>query len=407
MSKRLSCGAVALAALVLTLLLSGCGATGVGPTSSSTQASSQSQGSSETSSTTTKVADFHNTDLGCGWQPTQSMQLDYATCFTVDYYEGGYKLVCIADGSRYLVVPEGASAPEGLSSDISVIQQPLDNIYLVASDSMCLFDALDEVDKVTVSGIKQEDWSIQSAVDAMEGGAMAYGGKYSTPDYDLLLSKGVRLALESTMINHTPDVREKLIDLGIVVMTEMASYETEPLGRTEWIKLYGALFNKEDVAKAIFDEQVGKAQAAMGEDTGKTVAFFYINSNGAAVVRKPGDYVTKMIEDAGGEYIFKDLDSSDNARSTVTLEMEKFYEQARDADYIIYNTTIDGIGSLDDLIQKNQLLADFKAVKEGNVWCTSEDMYQQMIDTGSIINDFHTVLTDPSATQLEYLYKLD
>ena len=40
------------------------------------------------------------------------------------------------------------------------------------------------------------------------------------------------------------------------------------------------------------------------ENTGKTVAFFYINSNGGVVTRKSDDYVPKMIEIAGGKYIF-------------------------------------------------------------------------------------------------------
>ena len=377
-------------------------------TSCGTDASSDGQGSGaqQAQPTTRKLEDFRKTDLGTGQQPADSMALDYATCFSVDYYEGGHKLLCLADGGRYLVVPEGATAPEGLNGDIVVLRQPVSDIYLVASDAMCLFDALGQVGRVTVSGIRQDDWSIPSAVEAMQSGAMAYGGKYSAPDYDLLLAKGVRLAVESTMINHTPDVKEKLTELGIPVLTEMSSYETDPLGRTEWVRLYGALFDLEDQAQQLFDEQVAQAQAAMGQQTGKTVAFFYINSNGSAVVRKPGDYVTKMIEYAGGQYVFSKLDT-DTGRSTVTLEMEKFYEQAKDADYVIYNASIDGeLMTVDQLLAKNELLADFRAVKNGNVWCTTQDMYQQMMQAGAIIGNFHTVLTDPSATELEFMYRL-
>jgi iron complex transport system substrate-binding protein len=400
--------AAALAA-ALTLPLAGCSAgagAGSAAAGSAAAGATSSQGSSE-APTTTVVPDFRDTDLGCGWQPTGSLELRYARRFSVDYYEGGYQLVCIADGSRYLVVPEGASAPQGLADDIVCIQQPVGDVYLAASDSMCLFDALGETGRVTVSGIRQEDWSIEAAREAMASGAIAYGGKYSAPDYDLLLSKGVRLAVESTMINHTPDVREKLQELGIPVLVEMASYEDEPLGRTEWIKLWGALLGQEERADEVFDEQARKAEAARSEDTGKTVAFFYINSNGAAVVRKPGDYVTKMIQYAGGDYVFQGLGDDSSARSTVTLEMERFYEEARDADYVVYNASIDGgVSSVDELVQKNRLLADFKAVREGNVWCTTQDMYQQMTNTGSIISDFHEMLADPDATDLEYLHRL-
>ena len=356
--------------------------------------------------TTTQDANFHNADLGNGWQPTRSLDLQYAKCFTVDYFDGGYKLFCLSDGGRYLTVPEGASVPDGLSADIVVIRQPLSDVYMVASDTMCLFDALNALDCITVSGISQDNWYIPNAVKAMQDGKMVYGGKYSAPDYELLLGKNVSLAIESTMINHTPSVREKLIELGIPVFIEMSSYESEPLGRTEWVKCYGAMLNREDEAQALFDEQVAQVGGIDATATGKTVAFFYINSNGAAVVRRPGDYVTKMIEQAGGSYVFDSLDAAESSTSSVTLEMEQFYTLAHNADIIIYNSSIDSsVGSVDDLLRKNALLADFTAVKNGNVWATEQNMYQQMMQTGRIIADFNTAITG-SGAETTFVHKL-
>ena len=386
------------------VVLAACSPASIGSTAASSSASAAS--ASGASSTTTVVDNFHNADLGNGMKPVDSLKLDYAKCFTVDYYDGGYKLFCLSDGSRYLTVPEGKSAPEGMSSDITVIQQPVGDVYLVASDTMCLFDALNALDRITVSGISRDNWYLPAAQKAMDEGSMVYGGKYNAPDYELLLGKGVRLAVESTMINHTPSVREKLIELGIPVFTEMSSYESEPLGRTEWVKCYGAMLDKEDEAKALFDEQVAQLKSVDSTATGKTVAFFYINSNGSAIVRKPGDYVTKMIEQAGGSYIFDSLEEGEGNTSSVTLEMEQFYSIAKDADIIIYNTSIDGsVESVDDLVKKNALLADFAAVKNGNVWATDQNMYQQMMQTGRIIADFNAAITG-SGADTTYVHKL-
>ena len=66
-------------------------------------------------------------------QPTDSVDLEYAECFSVDHYDGGYSLITVKDDARYLVVPENASVPDGLDADIVVLQQPLDSIYLVSS----------------------------------------------------------------------------------------------------------------------------------------------------------------------------------------------------------------------------------------------------------------------------------
>lgn len=378
--------------LALALCLCVAGLAGCAQESGGSDNQEQATGEETSEATTTLVEDFHNTDLGNGWEPTGSMDLQYAQCFTIDYYEGGYQLACISDGGRYLIVPQGASVPEGLASDIVVLEQPASDIYLVASDTMCLFDALDGLDTITVSGIAEEDWYIPAAKEAMQSGKMLYGGKYRSPDYELLLSSGVRLAIESTMINHTPDVKDKLNELGIPVLVEMSSYETEPLGRTEWVKFYGALLGKDELAASKFQEQVDQVQTIDSDSTGKTVAFFYINSNGTAVVRKPGDYVTSMIEQAGGTYIFNDLDTDKSGMGSATIEMERFYATAKDADIIIYNSSIDGsIESVDALLAKNELLGDFKAVKDGNVWVTDKNMYQQMMESGSIIADFNRV----------------
>ena len=180
------------------VVLAACSPASIGSTAASSSASAASV--SGASSTTTVVDNFHNADLGNGMKPVDSLKLDYAKCFTVDYYDGGYKLFCLSDGSRYLTVPEGKSAPEGMSSDITVIQQPVGDVYLVASDTMCLFDALNALDRITVSGISRDNWYLPAAQKAMDEGSMVYGGKYNAPDYELLLGKGVCLAVVSTMI---------------------------------------------------------------------------------------------------------------------------------------------------------------------------------------------------------------
>ena len=345
-----------------------------------------------------------------GMKYDHSLELQYADQFAVDYYEGGYALITIAGGERFLLVPEDKEAPEGLDADISVIQKPVQNIYLVATSAMDLFCALDGLDSISLSGTNADGWYIDKAKKAMEDGDIAFAGKYSAPDYELILSKNCDLAIESTMIYHQPEVQEKLEKVGIPVLVEHSSYESHPLGRTEWIKLYGVLLGKEDQAQKIFQEQVDKLKSVEdSENTGKTVAFFYINSMGAANVRKSNDYVSKMIELAGGEYIFHDPAEDDNALSTMNMQMEEFYAKAKDADYIIYNSTIDGeLDSIDELLAKSSLLADFKAVKDGNVWCTGQNLFQETMGLATMIEDIHTMLTsdDPKLDSLTYLKKL-
>lgn len=359
-------------------------------------------------SSETVIADTPKEELA-GLKYDHSLELQYADQFAVDYYEGDYALITIVGGGQFLLVPEGKEAPEGLDADITVIHQPLENIYLVATSTMDFFRALDGLGSISLSGTKADGWYIDEAKQALEDGSIAFAGKYSAPDYELILSKNCDLALESTMIYHNPEVKEKLEEFGIPVLVEHSSYESHPLGRTEWVKLYGALLDKEEEAEAVFEEQAEKLNSIKdNENTGKTVAFFYINSMGSANVRKSNDYVSKMIELAGGKYIFNDLGTDEEGLSTMNMGMEDFYAGAKDADYIIYNSTIDGeLGSLDELLKKSTLLKDFKAVKEGNVWCLTKSMFQETTCLGDVIMDIHRMLTEDDPEGLTYLYRLE
>lgn len=339
-----------------------------------------------------------------------TLPLKYATQFTVTTYTDGYKLIDITDSGKYLVVPEGKAAPTGLDSGVVVLYQPLDRIYLAASSAMDLFRALGSVGNIRLSGEQESGWYIDEAKQAMQNGSMIYAGKYSTPDYELIYSEKCDLAIESTMIYHTPEVKEQLEHLGVPVLVERSSYESDPLGRMEWLKLYGALLNRETQAQELFDKEVSALSGILGQPaTGKTVAFFYITTTGSVNVRKSGDYVAKMIEMAGGKYIFSDLADNGNALSTMNMQMEAFYNGAKDADVLIYNSAIDGeLQTMDQLLQKSPLLADFKAVKSGDVWCTGKNLFQEPMGLGKLIADIHTVLTetDPDESKLTYLHRL-
>ena len=151
----------------------------------------------------------------------------------------------------------------------------------------------------------------------------------------------------------------------------------------------------------------GDAPVLDQEPTGQTVAFFYITTSGAVNVRKSGDYIAKAIRMAGGEYVSFDESGEENALSTMTIQMESFYDTALDADVLIYNSTIDGgITSIDELLAKSPLFADFKAVQTGNVWCITKNFYQESLALGDMILDVHAVLNNPDAADLRFLKKL-
>ena len=342
-----------------------------------------------------------------GLQVTSSLELCYAERFTVDFCEGGCALIDVKDSARYLVLPEGMDVPEGQEPGVTVIRQPLNNVYLAATSAMALFDSLDALDAIRFVSVEAQNWYIPNAVTALEEGRMKFAGKYSTPNYEVLVKEDCELAIESTMILHDPKVKEMLELLNIPVFIDYSSYESHPLGRMEWIKLYGVLLGKTAEAEAYFDAKAAQIESlGMARDSGKTVLFFYINTSGGAVVRGPSDYIVRMIELAGGKYLPDDIEEPLGAVSSVTVSMEDFYLAAVNADYLIYNAAIDEpVHSVDELLRKSELLADFKAVHDGNVWCADRYLYQATDIAGEFIIDVRRML-DGETDGMTFLSKL-
>ena len=313
---------------------------------------------------------------------------------------------------------------KGDALELTVLQQPLTTTYVAASAVMASLCDLGAVSQIRFSGLREEGWYVDEARTAMKKGSMLFAGKYSEPDYETLLREGCDLALESTMIYRSPEVIEKLSALGIPVYIDYSSYEPHVLGRLEWIRVYGALFGHEEKAQQWYASErdriraiqkdaetssgeasqsgksteksetktsrnskneassIGSSSGSAGTDTTAdlrpTVVYFYVNSSGQIQVRQPHDYIPELLELAGARYLAPDMSSLGGSRkSNVTVSLEDFYSSCRDADYLIYSATLDRpLSSIQELLGKNALFADFKAVKEGHVYTTDKDFYQ-------------------------------
>ncbi len=331
---------------------------------------------------------------------------EYATGYSIHRYDKGFSVICVRDGRKYLLIPEGESAPDEPGDGIYAIKLPLSNIYLAASAAMSQFEAIGAMDTISFVATDKDDWYVESAVKAMENGDIIYGGKYRAPDYETLLSGDADIAIENTMILRNPDVIEKLSELGIQSFIDWSSYEPEVFGRLEWIKVYGLLTGREDEAKEEFLAQKKMADSVDASNfSGKSVVVFSMNSNHQIVVKEENDYLVKMIEAAGGKYLLQPGKNSGQAIST-NISIEAFYSYATDADVLIYNGVIETAPeSLDELRNMDTTFKDFKAIQNGDVWCIDKSLYQFTSKTGTIIENLYEVLSF-GKEDTDFLYKL-
>lgn len=334
--------------------------------------------------------------------------LAYAERFTLTYYKGGYKSFTVADhpDTTFLVVPEGKSVPEKLEEGTVVLQQPLDKITFNSTGMVSLVDAINGLDHIVSVGTDVDGWYLDNVIAYMNDGKIKFSGKYKEPDYEMLTAEGTQLVIDTTMLNSNPEVMEKYKELGIPCFIESSSKESHPLGRVEWVKLFGALMNLDDEANAYFDEQNKMVEeVTSAEKCGKTVAMFYLSSKSDMVyARNGGDYMAAMIGLAGGDYIMADVEPNKPGNTKSTFE--DIYARCVDADYLFYVNFALKFDSVEKLVEYNPLFGDFKAVKDGNVYVTAPNFTQSTAAIAGIVEDMHTVLNDPTVETTDSLIKL-
>lgn len=340
---------------------------------------------------------------------------EYATGFTIDSFENDIYRVNVGQ-DKYLLVPKMTELPTGIPGDITVIRTPVSNSYVASTSSMDFFTQLGALSAVAFASPEADEWTDSAVSDKIKSDEILYVGKYNAPEYESLLTGKADIAIENTMIYHAPETLEKLKELSIPVFVDMTSYETDPRGRVEWIKIYGLLTGEYGKALRFFDDACRTVDEAVPDDddtAGRSgskprVTYFYISPKGYAGVRKPGDYISKMIEMAGGEYIPSDIKAAedDGTNSSYDMSMEDFFLKVKDADILIYNGKFYGEpGSIDELLEQAALLDEFKAVKEGRVYVSKDTMFQATCEAADVIGDLSRIVADEDM-ELTYFYKL-
>ena len=385
-------------ALAMVLSISACGGNSAGENDAAGNQSGQNTSDQEVQEDTQEEAD--------GPVLEGQMELDYAENFTIDLYSDGYRMITIEGAAApYLVVPEGAEVPETLAEGAVVLQLPIERAYVASTSMMSLLDAIDGLDQVKLVATEQEKWYLENIVSRMEAGDIAFSGSYDEPDYELMTAGDIQLHIDSGMIDGHPEVLEKFAELGIPSLVERSSQEGHPLGRVEWVKVLGVLFNLEDEAQQYFEEQKALVEGAAGENTGKTAAMGYITSTGKCYSRNGGDYMAQMIALAGGTYVLADMEPEESGNTNMTFE--DWYAKNKDADYLFYINFALGFDSIQAMVDYNPLFADFKAVQEGHVYVTSPDFTQSTAAIASIISDMNTIFTsEDDQVTTDHLIKL-
>lgn len=355
----------------------------------------------------------------------------FAELFSIEHFSDGqgraYSRIEIYDknkelNSAWLLLPEGVTSVIGLPEKTNLMtESDRENIMVSSASTMSLINAMGALDKVPMT-TSDTTWRIEEIKKAIASGQVQEVGKYNTPDYEKILmigaEKKVTLAVFSTMIDYEPEVEEMLGNsCGLRIMRDQSSSEGHPLARTEWIKIYGEIFGMREQSDAVFNDQVGilnetlEKIGELAETDRKSVLIFYTTSSKETYyVRNAADYVTELVNLAGGKQVSEiGAGKSGNTK----MDQETFAATCSQADYVLYNWTSGASGVEDETLQGlidarlGNWFKEFKAYKDGNVWRTSNDFYQKMDKMGEMVMDIYNMLyNDEVSDTLEYVNRL-
>lgn len=171
---------------------------------------------------------------------------------------------------------------------------------------------------------------------------------------------------EAVFMSGFPNTKEKnkvIEEAGIPVVYTVAWTETSPLARAEWIKFFGHLFGQEELADSVFKavEKNYLSLSKMADSLDQTPDVFCGNSfKGVWYLPGGNSYVSNLIDDAGGNYIFK----NDTTSGSMAVSFEVVYKEARNATYWLNVQE----KSITEMLGKDSRYKDFKPVQLQNVY---------------------------------------
>ncbi|MGN0230276.1 MAG: ABC transporter substrate-binding protein [Muribaculaceae bacterium] len=287
----------------------------------------------------------------------------------------------------YILVPRNAELPSPLPEG-TLVRTPLERALVYSSVHAGAIKELGKVD--AVKGVcDAEYYKIPEIVKGLENGSIINAGSAISPTVE----KIVQLSPEAIIVSPYQNAGYGAVaSLGIPII-ECADYlETNPMGRAEWIKLFGELFDEAVLADSIFRDVDQKYQAlrrAASKSPHKPSVLAESIIGGVWYVPGGNSYMAQMFADAGASYPW-----SDNTDvGSIQLDFSQVLATARDADiWLMKSSTIE---SYSDLQKAYELNAEFAAYKNRKVWvcnATTTNLFEEFpFHPDRLLHDFEVI----------------
>lgn len=293
----------------------------------------------------------------------------YARLVSIDQ-KSGYKELVIKSPksmqveSRYALIPRNSKMKR--PSGVKIIEVPVQNMAALSTSFVGMLDAINSVK--TVKATTEEQYiANHTLLKGIRAGKVLTAGYETGLTPESVLKAHISLIVFSGFGQPFPN-EDKFAQLNVVCMANYDWEEMHPLGKAEWIKVFGALVDKNEEADAYFSG-VEAAYLKM-EKEAKTIKQHKKVICGGLV----GDvwyapagksFMAGIMQDAGLDYFYKKTDGT----ASLSLTFEQVFNDDQQCDLWINAEA----PTFKKLFEMNPKFRYFHTVKHGKVYTYTHD----------------------------------
>ncbi len=302
----------------------------------------------------------------------ESDTIKYARSFRVERCNGYVRVDVINPWDTalllhtYLLVPKNAALPDGMPAG-TLIRTPLERVAVCSSVHCGMMETVGAADRI--GGVCEPRYVFSRTVrDGLREGRIVDLGEAAQPDMERLIELAPEAIITSPIDNSGYGRMGKL---GIPIVECVDYRETSPLGRTEWLKLFGLLFGRTEAADSAFlatEIRYNRLCELADQVSDRPVVLPEMRFGSVWYVPGGRSYMANLYRDAGADYPW----SEDPHTGSLSLSLEHVLERGADADVWILKYNRPRKMTLQDLADEYGSSVALRAWQTGNVWgCNS------------------------------------
>jgi iron complex transport system substrate-binding protein len=263
----------------------------------------------------------------------------------------------------YHLVRRGRDIPDGFDSS-TVIFVPVKKIICMSTTHIAMISALREEN--SVSGVSGTGFIFSESLNKnVAKGLVEDVGYEANLNKELILKISPDLIMMYGIGSESAGYVGKIKELGIKVIFNADYLETDPLSRAEWIKLFGALYCKEEMADSIFiseHETYDSIRLLISKTiTDRPKVLLGLPFKDAWYISPGNSFISRLISDAGGEYLWQKTESS----VSMPFGIENVFMRALTADFWL---NIGSINYKNEIPAVDSRLGELNCFKNGNLY---------------------------------------